>query len=390
LPNLEKKDKTKTARLGFNHAFTPASVLIGNFQYAKADRSDLDSDPFFTRFDVEADEDAYSGELQYLLRSEYANMVTGAGFIRVKREDDLFVDIFGAPVDRSSTDLHVNHTNLYRYSYIKPLQNLTVTAGGSYDDFDPDDDNEQKERNQFNPKFGITWNPFSDTTVRGSAFRVLKRTLITDQTVEPTQVAGFNQFFDEINATDYWVFGGAVDQKFSQNLYGGAEFTYRNLNVPFTEAGNVENANWDEYLARAYLFWTPHQWLALSAEYLYEKLDRDEAFADGSEEADTHRVPLGINFFHPSGISASLKGTYVNQDGNFDRKDDVGVFRAGDDDFWLVDAALNFRLPKRYGLITIGVSNLTDEDFEYFDSDSDNPSFQPDRVFFGKVTLALP
>jgi tetratricopeptide (TPR) repeat protein len=390
LPNLEKKDKTKTARLGFNHAFSPGSVLIGNFQYAKADRSDLDSDPFFTRLDVEADEDAYSGELQYLQRTEYVNIVTGAGFIRLKREDNLFVDIFGAPVDRSSTDLDVNHTNLYLYSYIKPLQNLTVTAGCSGDVFDPDDDNEQKERNQLNPKFGITWNPFTDTTVRGAAFRVLKRTLITDQTVEPTQVAGFNQFFDEVNATDYWVFGGAIDQKLTQSLYGGTEFIYRNLNVPFTQAGNVENSNWEEYLARAYLFWAPHQWLALSAEYLYEKLDRDEAYADGSEKVDTHRVPLGINFFHPCGLSASLKGTYVYQDGSFDRKDNVGVFETGKGDFWLVDAALNYRLPKRYGILTIGVLNLTDENFEYFDSDSDNPGFQPDRVFFGKVTLSLP
>ena len=54
-----------------------------------------------------------------------------------------------------------------------------------------------EDTNQFNPKFGIIWNPFPGTTVRAAAFRVLKRTLITDQTLEPTQVAGFNQFFDD-------------------------------------------------------------------------------------------------------------------------------------------------------------------------------------------------
>ncbi|MGD9061189.1 MAG: TonB-dependent receptor, partial [Desulfobacterales bacterium] len=147
---------------------------------------------------------------------------------------------------------------------------------------------------------------------------------------------------------------------------------------------------WDEYLVRAYLFWTPHQWLSLSVEYLYEELDRDEGYTDGSEDAETHWVPLGINFFHPTGISASLKGTYVNQDGSFARKDDTTTFRAGDDNFWFVDAALSYRLPKRYGLLTIGVTNLTDEDFEFYDSDRDNPRIQPDRVFFGKITLSLP
>ena len=113
-------------------------------------------------------------------------------------------------------------------------------------------------------------------------------------------------------------------------------------------------------------------------------------FADGAKDVDTHRVPLGINFFHPSGLSASLKGTYVNQDGSFERKDDLGVFNDGDDDFFLVDAAISYRFPKRYGFLTIGVTNLTDENFQYFDCDSNNPRFQPDRVFFGKITLALP
>jgi hypothetical protein len=81
-------------------------------------------------------------------------------------------------------------------------------------------------------------------------FRTLKRTLITDQTLEPTQVAGFNQFFDDLNATESWCYGAAVDQKFSQNLYGGAAFTYRDMTVPFTrvEAGTSQllEADWEE------------------------------------------------------------------------------------------------------------------------------------------------
>jgi tetratricopeptide (TPR) repeat protein len=391
LPNLRKEDETNTVRLGFRHGFSPGSVLIGNFQYSDANRSDRNSGPILTRFDVEADEDAYGGELAYLLRSNYLNIVTGAGYIKINRDDDVFVDTFGTPVVRGIQDRGVDHTNLYLYSYIKPMENLTVTVGGSGDFFDPNNEELIQKRDQFNPKFGITWNPFTDTTVRGAAFRVLKRTLITDQTLEPTQVAGFNQFFDEFNATDYWVYGGAIDQKFTQSIYGGAEFTYRSLKVPsFNLSGNLDNFNWDEYLTRAYLFWTPQNWLALSAEYLYEDLERDKGFAEGAKDVATHRVPLGINFFHSSGLSASLKGTYVNQDGSFARKDETRVFNNGDDDFFLIDVAISYRFPKRYGFLTIGVKNLTDEDFEYFDSDRDNPGFQPERFFFGKVTLALP
>ena len=68
----------------------------------------------------------------------------------------------------------------------------------------------------------------------------------------------------------------------------------------------------------------------------------------------------------------------------------VGVFEDGEDDFWLVDAAIRYRFPKRYGFLTVGVRNLFDKDFEYYDTDFDNPAIQPDRVFFATITLALP
>ncbi len=104
---------------------------------------------------------------------------------------------------------------------------------------------------------------------------------------------------------------------------------------------------------------------------------------------DTHRVPLGISFFHPSGVGASLRATYFNQNGEFESIK-TGDIRSGHDDFWTVDAGINYRLPKRYGFITVGVTNLFDKEFRFFDTDFNNPSIRPDRMFFGRVTLALP
>ena len=80
----------------------------------------------------------------------------------------------------------------------------------------------------------------------------MKRNLISDQTIEPTQVAGFNQFFDDAEGTDTWRYGIAVDQKFSAHVYAGTEFSKRDLKVPFsvTTAGITETrkVDWDEYL----------------------------------------------------------------------------------------------------------------------------------------------
>jgi outer membrane receptor protein involved in Fe transport len=273
---------------------------------------------------------------------------------------------------------------------------LTVTLGASGDFYDRKDKvgSEDLDKNEFNPKFGITWNPIPSTTLRGAVFRTFKRTLITAQTLEPTQVSGFNQFYDDFDATRAWVYGAAVDQKLPKNIYGGAEFSYRDLKVPIyqvTTGGTTElnQYKWDEYVGRAYLNWTPLEWLALSAEYQYEKIEYQEDFNEGAERVRTHSVPLGVNFFHPSGLSCGLKVTYWDQDGRFEHFDSFSV-KNGDDTFWLADAAIRYRFPKRYGFFTVGVTNLFDENFEYFEVDVNNSRIQPDRFYFASITLALP
>jgi opacity protein-like surface antigen len=403
-PNLDQETETNTFRLGFRHSFSPGSDLIGNFSYFDGDDKEKDEplDPSITFIDGKADRDTYGGELQYLFRSQYINFVSGAGHVDIDGKDKIDSEalvplppplppiLVPVPIE-IRVDRDAKHTNLYTYTYLNLVDNLTLTVGGSGDFFDADDE-DTKDRDQFNPKFGVTWNPFPDTTIRGAAFRVLKRSLVTDQTLEPTQVAGFNQFYDDFNATDAWRYGGAVDQKITDNIYGGAEYTYRDLSVPFfdTIRGSERTVKWDEKIFRTYLFWTPSDWLALRAEWLWERFQRNEDFSDGARLVETNYVPLGFNFFHPSGLSASFTGTYVDQQGSFERITAARTFENGDDQFWLVDAAIRYRFPKRYGFFTVGVSNLSDEDFEHFDTDQDNARIQPDRVFFASITLALP
>ena len=66
------------------------------------------------------------------------------------------------------------------------------------------------EQNEINPKAGVTVRATDTTTLRAAAFRVLKRNFVASQTLEPTNVAGFNQFFNDINGTKSWVGAGQV------------------------------------------------------------------------------------------------------------------------------------------------------------------------------------
>jgi hypothetical protein len=212
-------------------------------------------------------------------------------------------------------------------------------------------------------------------------------------------VAGFNQFYDDVNVTRSWNFGGAVDQKFSRTLYGGGEFSARLLSVPFRatfldELGNavedgIQRGNGQEYLARAYLFWTPHPWVALSGEYQREQFENDAKVAFFFKDVTTHKVPLSVRVFHPSGFTLMLRGTYVNQHGDFVHGASTS-FESGQDDFFLLDAGLSYRFPKRYGIASIGGTNLTNRHFRYQETDLQNASIVPSRGVFGRLTFELP
>ena len=415
-PNLRTSGSINLTRLGFRHAFSPDSILIGNFGYQNAELTLTDQfdiiGPMMPSVDIDYtfDQNAYSGELEYIFRSQNLNLAGGIGYFYVDTEEtstqvqlniplfpfegsaeqDFIIEFFQNKIEEGGRD----HKNIYLYSYLNLLDNMNLTIGAS-GDFLNSSDNELLNKEQFNPKFGITWNPIKDTTLRGAFFRGLKRTLITNQTLEPTQVAGFNQFYsDDVSATDAWNYGIAFDQRFSVDLYGGAEFVYRDLKVPFmsfTEAGDFKNteADWDEKRSRAYLFWTPHEWLSLTAECLWERFNRDE-FTNGVKDLENITFPLGINFFHPSGLYAGIKSTYVKQKGSFENPMQYGEFEEGRDNFWLLDASIGYRLPKRYGFISVGVKNLLDKEFQYFAIDPENPRIQPGRSVFARLTLAFP
>ena len=403
-PNLHQDDETNLLRLGFHHAFSPGSDLIASFMYQKQDTNttlqfpiDIGFGPGTFDIKLPANQKAYGGELQYLYRSSSINVIGGGGYFKTdgeqKNESVLNDPVLGiTPFGSDPASLDSHFLDLYVYAYINYLKNVTVTLGASFDK------NESKEldavdKSQFNPKVGITWNPVPNTTLRAAFFRTLKRTLITNQTLEPTQVAGFNQFYDDFNSTETWVYGAAVDQKFNASLYGGLEYAQRELTIPnFSPAVfSADTFGGKEKLGRAYLYGTPHKWVALTADYLYERIERDER-ASNAATLTTHRVPLGMNFSHPSGLSAMVKATYFKQAGSFlpqgvDALPENLV--PGDDQFWLCDAAIAYRLPQRYGMITVGAKNLFNRSFHYQDTDIFNPAIQPDRMFFAKVTLSI-
>ena len=95
-----------------------------------------------------------------------------------------------------------------------------------------------------------------------------------------------------------------------------------------------------------------------------------------------------MQFFHPVGFFAGIKGTYVNQDVTTATAVTFPyTYYDGSDNFWVFDAALGYRLPKRFGIISVEAKNIFNAGFNFTETNWRNPSIQPERVILGKITL---
>ncbi|MBI2877357.1 MAG: TonB-dependent receptor [Candidatus Tectomicrobia bacterium] len=404
---VRREDRVDSVRLGFRHVLTPYSDIIASTIYLN---KDLDiKGAFGGILNASDDINSYMAEAQYLFRSGRFHATGGMG--RARRRQDLMTGFTFSP-KKTKTEEDDRHTNFYLYSQANYPKPLTWTLGGSVDLFESD----FVDRNQFNPKLGLTWSPFPSTMVRAAAFRTLKRTLLSNQTIEPTQVAGFNQFFDDGEATESWRYGIAIDQRLFTAVYGGVEFSRREMKVPFSALSpppappiaTVRRTDWEESLTRAYFYWTPFArpaareeenvpalpyWIygqmVVSAEYQYERLKREARFGSPGDMSGlyTHRLLTAISFFGSSGLSGRVEATHIDQKGKFG--DPMSGFLPKNSHFWVVNAYMGFRLPRRWGIITIEARNLLDKEFNLQEMESAMPRIYPERMIFVKFTLSF-
>jgi len=410
LPNGRVETDRNNARFGLRFSPTTASTYLFSYIYSEREEQRSWSDqfvdpmtmaPFSTSFDSNLDTDGYLTEAQYIYQARRFNLIAGGSYSDSKTNgEETFVadsPIFPEPfVNSELIDAKIEHSRAYTYSNIKALETVTWTVGASYDDLtaDPIDDT------SINPKLGVRWDITNAMQLRAAAFKVLKPSLVNNRTIEPTQVAGFNQFFDDSTGTKAWRYGAGLDIRPARNVSWGVEFTWRDIEVPKIEilptgsevTGSIDQ---DEQLHRVYAYWTPVDHIALSAEAVYDRFREPGARNDISRpvpaDLKTVSLPLGINYFHPSGFFAGVTGTYVDQ--KLERATGA-LFAQGDDKFFLTDVAVGYRFHKRQGIASLGIKNLFDRKFNYqddsfreFSEDATTGPYFPDRMVMGRVTL---
>jgi outer membrane receptor protein involved in Fe transport len=110
------------------------------------------------------------------------------------------------------------HQHAYTYTNINFPRPVTWTLGASYDDFE----DLPVEVKKVNPKLGVRWDLTPDLSIRGAYFQWVKPPLIADRTLEPTQVSGFNQVFDNSNGDQAEHRALGLDWRLTKQLFTGA------------------------------------------------------------------------------------------------------------------------------------------------------------------------
>jgi len=236
------------------------------------------------------------------------------------------------------------------------------------------------------PKFGLTSSyPAAGLTLRAAAFSRLAPSIGRLQTLEPTQVSGFNQFYEDVGGTESWNYGVGFDQQFISKIFFGGSWVIRHLDVPEATCTNpdpfggcgfqsgtelaIRNSKGD--LASAYFNVLIGKYVAGSITW-----DLDQRSFDTTQVSPlglfqsyvkTERYHPQVRVFLPIGFFAAVGGTYRTQ--RIDETDDltVPVTHVEYPKFWTMDAEVGWRLPKRLGFVTLSGTNLTDREFAVYD-----------------------
>lgn len=301
--------------------------------------------------------------------------------------------------ENSATDTDFQRLSVYAYHHWEIIDNLMLVGGVAYDALDypanfrrPPLESKESDKEHWSPKAALIWDITPRVRARGM-FSQAVGGVSYDESVrlEPTQLAGFGQSFrsviseslvGSVEAPDYQIAGGALDLRPGTNtwlslqgvsLRGEVKRDFGIFDIDFmgsppgTQANTVEEFDYQEWQARAVLNQIVGRDWFLEAQYQFTRSELERelptiAATPGFDRtatslADLHQGGLAVIWRPPKGFFARGEFWWFAQDLGGDGQPPPG------DSFPQVNLYAGYRFPKRRAELTVGVLNLTDEDY---------------------------
>lgn len=395
----------EAARLGFRISPSPSVRILGSVINNRRTE-------FQRLFSAGAPDTRLNGafegtasELQIHYIGSSFNVVAGAGHAPVETNVAAnfdFTSLIGSPCAPpvlpcgATSQSKIRQQTAYLYSNITLSSDLTLTLGVGHDLYDDG----TTELKQWNPKMGIQWAVTRSIRLRAAGFRTIKRSLLTDQTIEPTQLAGFTQFFDDFNGTESKVLAAGMELTFNQSFGASIEALHRDITLapgllgPTLAAtppqGQSENGS------RVTFHWIARRYLVATAGYVmndfrWEPTVSPTVFQDQPLFVRTQCLPLSLRLFAGPSWYGQATATHVRQEV---ARSNGAPPMSGSSDFWTVDVSAGYLLPRRRGAVGVEIRNLLDEKFSFQDdnyrtSEYRSPLYIPARSILFKVWLTF-
>ncbi len=386
--NDRNAERFTTSRIGMRDQLSSDSEILFAVTHTES-KGKLTDD--VTPLSIEIDGRSTIGEVQYLKNMRHMNAVLGLSSIESPRHVLIDFPGFGTfpseATDRQQTG--------YLYATLIPFdESIKLIAGAAWDNSRLNSILVDKERTY--PKLGLILKPWNGSAVRIAYIEMMQRALPAGQTLEPVQVAGFSQMYDDPFGTKSRQIAGAIDQRVGPRIYLGASASGRWMGIPYTAFDSLgqpigASTPWKEEREAAYIRWLPTDSIALSFQIVKERFDRT------AENQGTGaflflkqvRAPVTVQWFSPSGISASLRATYLHQNGIFCEAGAATCNLEGEETTTMYDLGLSYRLPRRIGSISIDVLNIFDEKFRYQSVDTSQLVPFTGRAAFARISLVF-
>jgi len=395
--NRRETDDKKSIRLGY--LFKPTSNLdfVASFNLQENHKTRESVSAATATIDLidgfDDDHDTHNSELQLIYKTYKTQTILGASsYVDDINNNAIFQLKIGTTVISDSStiiDDKSTHKNMYIYEFLNLDENV-ILFGISNNDHD--DSIDKIHVNQINPKLGFA-SIMNNTTLKIAYFSTVKRPLLNDQTLEPTNILGFNQFYDELNGTKANNIAIGMSIIGNHRIKSGVEFIKRKLLVPGLRNGNQIEEGQKEIIGKVYINWLPINTMTINfgIEYLEQLREYDSANLSTTEplQMTTIKYPLNFTFNHFR-MSYQLTSTYYDQD--ITQPVSVNLNNEFHDSFIISDATISYDLPKRKGKLSLIINNLFNQEFKYQDTtfrsvSAQEPTIQHERGVVLRATF---
>jgi len=372
----------------------------------------------------------YDAELQQIVENIWHTLVVGGHWQGGQFDtQSLMTNPSGFPFGSTNSDPATSTMNdfkrwsAYAYETLKLLAGVRMTAGLTYDHLmypknfrAPPVRGGEETREQVSPKASLVWELRPAITARGVYARSLGGVSLDESyQLEPTQLGGFAQTFrtlipeslvGSVSAPDQEVLGGALDFKLTSRTYFGLQVERLHSEVRQTvgvydlflndlstaqASSTRQNLDYRENRLSATLNQLILDEWSVGAQYSFVRSELDAAYPDAGGylptsqiHADLHRVDLFLLYNHRSGLFAQAGWDFYLQSRSRAFVDPDIVTDVPNETLQQLNLLAGYRFPRQHGDLTLGVLNLTGEDYRL------NPvtpytELPRERVFYARL-----